>query len=129
MKIFPGIIARLSHRSETHGIAERAARRVKDGTSAVLLQSGLDEKWGRFHGMLHLSAKRHRSEAILDQDFGHTFSSFVRVSPLRRRVMLRRGTARIGLVRPTTTIGAWPRARPHQPPKGFGKGRGKENSL
>ena len=32
-------------RSETHGIAERATRRVKEGTSAVLLQSGLDEKW------------------------------------------------------------------------------------
>ena len=32
------------HRSETNGIAERAVRRVKDGTSAVLLQSGLDEK-------------------------------------------------------------------------------------
>ena len=33
------------YRSETNGIAERAARRVKEGTSAVLLQSGLDEKW------------------------------------------------------------------------------------
>ena len=33
------------HRSETHGIAERAVRRVKEGTSAVLLQSGLGEKW------------------------------------------------------------------------------------
>ena len=33
------------HRSETNGIAERAARRAKEGTSAVLLQSGLDEKW------------------------------------------------------------------------------------
>ena len=33
------------HRSETSGIAERAVRRVKEGTSAVLLQSGLDEKW------------------------------------------------------------------------------------
>ena len=33
------------HRSETNGIAERARRRVKEGTSAVLLQSGLDEKW------------------------------------------------------------------------------------
>ena len=35
------------HRSETIGIAKRAkaVRRVKEGTSAVLLQSGLDERW------------------------------------------------------------------------------------
>ena len=33
------------HRSETNGIAERAVRRVKEGTSAVLFQSSLDEKW------------------------------------------------------------------------------------
>ena len=33
------------HRSETNGIAERAVRRVKEGTYAVLLQSGLDENW------------------------------------------------------------------------------------
>ena len=33
------------HRSETNGIAERAVRRVKEGTSAVLLQSGLNESW------------------------------------------------------------------------------------
>ena len=33
------------HRSETNGIAERAVRRVKEGTSAVFLQSGLDENW------------------------------------------------------------------------------------
>ena len=32
-------------RSETNGIAERAVRRVKEGTSAVLLQSGLNESW------------------------------------------------------------------------------------
>ena len=33
------------HRSERNGIAERAVRKVKKGTSAVLLQSGLDENW------------------------------------------------------------------------------------
>ena len=33
------------HRSETNGIAERAVRRVKEGTSAVFLQSGLNESW------------------------------------------------------------------------------------
>ena len=33
------------HRSETNGIAERAVRRVKEGTSAVLLQPGLNESW------------------------------------------------------------------------------------
>ena len=33
------------HRSETNGISERAVRRVKEGTSAVLLQSGLNENW------------------------------------------------------------------------------------
>ena len=43
VKIFPGIIT--PHRSETHGIAERAVRIVTEGTSGVLLQSGLDEKW------------------------------------------------------------------------------------
>ena len=34
-----------SHRSETNGIAERAVRRVKEGTSAVFLQPGLDNEW------------------------------------------------------------------------------------
>ena len=33
------------HRSETNGIAERAVCRVNEGTSAVLLQSGLNENW------------------------------------------------------------------------------------
>ena len=33
------------HRLETNGIAERAVRRMKEWTSAVLLQSGLDKEW------------------------------------------------------------------------------------
>ena len=32
-------------RSETNGIAERAVHRVKEGASAILLQSALHEKW------------------------------------------------------------------------------------
>ena len=49
------------HRSETNGIAERAERIVKEGTSAVLLQSGLNEcQWADSMEFLYLSAKRHR---------------------------------------------------------------------
>ena len=33
------------HRSETNGISERAVRRVKEGTSTELLQSGLKDNW------------------------------------------------------------------------------------
>ena len=33
------------HRSVTSGTAERAVRRIQEGTFAVLLESGLDEKW------------------------------------------------------------------------------------
>ena len=33
------------HRSETNGIAERAVRKVKESTFALLLQSGLNESW------------------------------------------------------------------------------------
>ena len=47
VKIYPGIIyfTSTTHRSETNRIAERAVRRIQEGTSAVLLRSGLDEKW------------------------------------------------------------------------------------
>ena len=33
------------HSSPTNGVAERAVRRVKEGTAALLLQSGLSEDW------------------------------------------------------------------------------------
>ena len=45
VKIFPGIIVRRHPTDQKHGIAERAVRRVKEGTSAVLIRSGLDENW------------------------------------------------------------------------------------
>ena len=47
VKIYLGInhCTSTPHRSETSGIAERAVRRIQEGTAAVLLHSGLDEKW------------------------------------------------------------------------------------
>ena len=33
------------HRSETNGVAERAVRKVKEGTACTLVQSGFDEAW------------------------------------------------------------------------------------
>ena len=49
------------HRLETNEIAERAVRRVKEGTSAVLLHSALGEKWWRDSMECYTySAKRHR---------------------------------------------------------------------
>ena len=54
MKLYHGITA-LQHLIDprTNGIAERAVRRVREGTSAVLRQSGLNERWWTgFCGML-----------------------------------------------------------------------------
>ena len=46
LKIFPGIVVRqLLTVQRQNGTGERAMRSVKEGTSAVMLQPGLDEKW------------------------------------------------------------------------------------
>ena len=48
MKIFHGIIARLHHTDRRLMVLQKehcAVRRVRVGTSAVLLQSGLNESW------------------------------------------------------------------------------------
>ena len=45
VKIFLESLYVSPHRSETNGIAERAVRRITEGTSEVLLQSRLDENW------------------------------------------------------------------------------------
>ena len=52
------------YRPETNGTAERAVRRVKEGTSAVLFRSGR-KMVGRFHGMLYLSAKHSRISCLM----------------------------------------------------------------
>ena len=81
------------HRSETDGIAERAVRRVKEGTSAVLLQSGLDGKWRADSLEWYLSAKHSRSlfdgKTLYERRFGEPvkgpiipFDSLVEYHPI-----------------------------------------------
>ena len=41
----PGIIARPHHTDQKQMRLLKAVRRVKEGTSAVLMQSGLNESW------------------------------------------------------------------------------------
>ena len=59
VKTFLGIIVRRHLTIQKQmGLLKRAVRRITEGISAVLLQSGLDEKMvGGFHGMLLLYAK------------------------------------------------------------------------
>ena len=46
VKTYPGTIVRQHLAVQKQiGIAERAVRRIKEGASAVLLQSSLDENW------------------------------------------------------------------------------------
>ena len=84
MKISPGIIARPHHTDQKqNGIAERAVRRGKEGTSAVLLQSGLNESWwADSMECLHLSAKRHRRFGQPFKGPIIPFGSLVEVHPL-----------------------------------------------
>ena len=66
------------HRSETNGIAERAMRRVKESTSAVLLQSGLNESWWA-DSMECYTCLRNVTDLLSDgktsykRRFGHSF--------------------------------------------------------
>ena len=69
-----------SLRSQTNGIPGLAVRRVKEGTSAIPLQSGLDEKVvGIFHGMLRFCAQHsrppiRREQTPSERRFGEPFN-------------------------------------------------------
>ena len=70
------------HRSETDGTAERAVRRVKEGPSAVLLRSGLDEKW--WAGSMKCSCRLRNVQDLLadgrtpyERRFGEPFQGVV----------------------------------------------------
>ena len=60
------------HRTQTNGIAERAVRRVKEGTSAVLLQSGLNESWWADSVECYTSAEHSRSLNWWEDSTGKT---------------------------------------------------------
>ena len=82
------------HRSETNGIAERAVRRVKEGTSAVLLQSGLNESWwadsmGCFTYLRNVTDLLSDGKTPYERRFGHPlkgpiipFGSLVEYHPI-----------------------------------------------
>ena len=70
------------HRPETNGAAERAVRRVKEGTSATLVQSGFTEEWWQeamdcycFLRCVHdqLNAGGDSSRTAFELRFGHPF--------------------------------------------------------
>ena len=70
------------HRPETNGVAERAARIIKEGTSTTLLQSGLPEDWWQeamecdfFLRCVHaqLAAGGDSSQTAFEKRFGHQF--------------------------------------------------------
>ena len=63
------------HRSETNGIAERAVRRVKEGTSAVLLQSGLDERWADSMECRRSISETYKISCLVERHFTNGDSS------------------------------------------------------
>ena len=66
VKISPGIIARLHHTDQKQMVLlERAVRRVKEGTSAVLLQSGL--KWEMFGWLMACYSMRNVQDTLADE--------------------------------------------------------------
>ena len=58
-ELFWNLCTSTPHRSETTGLVERAVRKVKEGTSAELLQPGLDNEWCEIFKISCLMGKHH----------------------------------------------------------------------
>ena len=61
------------HRSETNGIAERAVRRVTEGTSAVLLQSGWADSMECYTYLRNVTDLLSDGKTSYERRFGKTF--------------------------------------------------------
>ena len=60
----PEFVGKPREGTGTHGIAERAVMKIKEGTSTALMQSGLTpELWAEAQSCFLLSLLRHRSHA------------------------------------------------------------------
>ena len=70
------------HRSGTNGIAERAVHRIRGGTSAVLLQSGLDEK--RWADSMECNCYLRNIQDLLSDGGGSEYHSMARLFCLER---------------------------------------------
>ena len=89
------------HRSETNGIPERAVRRIKEGTSAVQLKAGLDEKWWSDSIECYCYLRNRQDplsdgKTLFERRFGEQFNgpvipfgSMVEYHPISRQDLLR----------------------------------------
>ena len=85
------------HRSETNGVAERAVRRIEEGTSAALLQSSLDEKWSVdsvecYCNLRNIQDLLSDGKTLYERRFGEPFKGLV--VPFGLMVEYHRGSAK-----------------------------------
>ena len=87
VKTYHGIRVLDTHRSGTNGIAERAVRRVKECTSAVFLQPGLDESWWEdsmecYTYLRNVTDLLSDGETPYERRFGQPFKGLVEYHPI-----------------------------------------------